>query len=484
MRSKQNPIQDPALHTNKVYQTLQHLEPFVRKRLLRMLAAPGFNQSKTLVQLCEILLDHIELEHPGFDKQLVWKQLFGRTQYEDVSFRKYCSDLLKLIEAFLATETLFSASEEMAMATLDYVVQHRVEPLFSGALRQARTALEKQVYRTVDYYYNAYIIERQYYQMMDFDVKLDVRANLEEISRNLDLFYWIEKLKLYSAVLSQQKTGTHHYSLDFIPEIVAHLQNYPVASVPELAVYYYSFLTLYEPDNLEHYYKLRNLLDTHGRSMPQQEAIELFDSALHYCTGQLNKGNRVFLQEYFDVFENAINKGVFMIKGELTPWRLNNVVGVALRLGKLEWAEQFIESHKQFLPVETRVNTYTFNLARVYRYQKKYEKVLALLRNIEYEDIGYNLISKAMLTITYFELEAFDALDSLLESFRAFLNRHKNIPTQTRKIYLNLIKYTRRLTRIAPSDKKAVALLIEEITKEKANTVNHEWLLEKLDALN
>jgi hypothetical protein len=109
--------------------------------------------------------------------------------------------------------------------------------------------------------------------------------------------------------------------------------------------------------------------------------------------------------------------------------------------------------------------------------------VLALLRNIEYEDIGYNLISKAMLTITYYELEEYDTLDSLLESFRVFLNRHKNIPTQTRKIYLNLIKYTRRLMRLAPIDKPAIALLREEIISEKANTVNHEWLLEKLTEL-
>jgi tetratricopeptide (TPR) repeat protein len=217
--------------------------------------------------------------------------------------------------------------------------------------------------------------------------------------------------------------------------------------------------------------------------MPQQEAIELFDSALHYCTGQLNQGNRVFLQEYFDVFEDAINKEVFIIQGELAPWRLNNVVGVALRLGKLEWAEAFIEAHKQYLPTETRINTYTFNLARVYRYQKKYDKVLATLRNIEYEDIGYNLISKAMLTITYYELAEFDTLDSLLESFRVFLNRHKNIPQQTRKIYLNLIKYTRRMTRLGPTDKAGVTALMEEITLEKANIVNHEWLLEKLSIL-
>ena len=34
--------------------------------------------------------------------------------------------------------------------------------------------------------------------------------------------------------------------------------------------------------------------------MPQKEAVELYDSALHYCTGKLNKGVRLFLQEYFD----------------------------------------------------------------------------------------------------------------------------------------------------------------------------------------
>jgi hypothetical protein len=483
MKSKKTTSEEVALHSNKVFQTLQFLDEAVKKRLVRWLLAPGINQRKTLVQLCNILIDCVETNPTGFDRAVVWKQLMGRAAYDDVTFRKYCSDLLKLIESFLATKTLFASEEELAMATLQYVVQHRVEPLFSGALRQARHALEKQVYRTMDYYYKAYAIERHYYQMMDFDVKLDVRANLEEISRNLDLFYWIEKLKLYSAVLSQQKTGTHPYALDFIEEIVAHLQRYPVESAPELAVYYYSFLTLYEADKVEHYYKLRHLLDTYGQSMPQQEAIELFDSALHYCTGQLNKGNRVFLQEYFDLFEAAIQKEVFMIKGELAPWRLNNVVGVALRLGKLEWAEHFIEAHKQYLPAETRNNTYTFNLARVYRYQGKFKKVLALLRNIEYEDIGYNLISKAMLTITYYELEEYDTLDSLLESFRVFLNRHKNIPTQTRKIYLNLIKYTRRLMRLASTDKPAIALLREEITSEKANTVNHEWLLEKLAEL-
>ncbi len=119
----------------------------------------------------------------------------------------------------------------------------------------------------------------------------------------------------------------------------------------------------------------------------------------------------------------------------------------------------------------------------MYRFQGKYEQVLELLKTIEYEDIGYNLISKMMLLITYYELDKMDELDTFTESFRVFLNRHKHLPQPRRGSYLNLIKYARRLMRLAPGDKTGIERLREEINREKATTVNHEWLLEKLEEL-
>lgn len=316
--------------------------------------------------------------------------------------------------------------------------------------------------------------------MMEFDVKVNTRANLEEISLQLDLFYWIEKLKLFTAMLSQQRTGNYAYDLKLMGEILGFLRDYPVEDVPELAIYYYSFLTLYEEENVTHYYNLRRLLDMYATVMPQKEAIELFDSALHYCTGKINKGDRAFLQEYFDVFEEAIQKGIFLQNGELATWRFNNIAASALGLGKLEWAENFVEKFKNHLPADSRQNTYSFNLARVYRFQKKYDEVLELLQNVEYEDIGVNLISKMMLLITHYERRDLEVLDSFIESFRVFLNRHKNIPQQRRLSYLNLLKYTRRLMRLSPGDKTAVKKLRDEIQREKATIVSHEWLLEKV----
>lgn len=468
------------LYSNKIWQTLRCLSHEEHLHLLRFLRSPYFIVSKTMAPLCEALIRLIERGEEGFDRQQVWQKISPDTPYDDVNFRKYCSDLLRLTGIFMAQEMTKNDEIRQSVQTLTYAVQHRIEPLSTTALRQAKTALEAKPYRSLEDFHSAYSIERQYYAMMEFDVKVNTRANLEEIAQQLDLFYWIEKLKLFSAMLSQQRTGNYPYDLKFMGQIITFLHEYPVETVPELAIYYYSFLTLYEEESVAHYYNLRRLLDQYATIMPQKEAIELFDSALHYCTGKINKGDRSFLQEYFDVFEEAIQKGIFLQNGELATWRFNNIMASALGLGKLDWAENFVEQYKNHLPADSRENTYTFNLARVYRFQKKYDEVLGLLQNVEYEDIGVNLISKMMLLITHFERKDHEVLDSFIESFRVFLNRHKNIPQQRRLSYLNLLKYTRKLIRLVPGDKIAAAKLQEEISRERATIVNHEWLLEKL----
>lgn len=471
----------PEQHSNKVFQVLQHLDAAETKRLLRYVHSPYFNQSKPLRQLCALLLRQIELGHTGFRRTSIWQKLFPGVPYDDVNFRKYCSDLLGLVEGFLAQEVFEQHPERKALATLEFVIDRKLEPLYNSALRDARHRIE-QPYQSLEAYFLAYALERRCYALMEYDVKWDLRSNLETIAHNLDIFYWIEKLRLYGAALSQRKTSNQVYQLDFMDDILAYLRQHPPADAPQLTIYYHAFLTIYEEDDETHYFDLRRSLEEYGAIMPKQEAIELYDSAMHYCTGKVNQGKRGFLQEYFDLFEHALERDIFLVKGELTAWRFNNMVAAALGLGKLDWAEAFIGRYKAYLPIETRENTYTFNLTRIYRFQGKYEQVLELLKTIDYEDIGYNLISKMMLLITYYELDKMDELDTFTESFRVFLNRRKQLPPPRRLSYLNLIKYTRRLLRLAPGDKAGIGRLREEIQREKATTVNHEWLLEKLEA--
>ena len=469
--------------SNKVYATLGYLTPSESKRLIRYLESPYFNQSKVIAALCERFLALHERGESGFDREVIWDALFPGTAYEDVNFRKYCSDLLKLVEDFLVQENLSQAPVRKSLDLLEVVSRRKIEPLLSSALRQSKSALERQPYRSAGYFLEAFQMEKHYYKLMEFDLKLEMRANLEEISNNLDIFYWIEKLKLYTAVVSERKTRNFQYQLRFVEEMLAYLQDFPMEDAPELAVYYYSFLMLYEEEEVTHYRNLRRLLDQYANAMPRKDMVELFDSALHYCVGKINRGDRDFLQEYFDLFEEGLDKAIFVVGGELASWRFNNAVGAALGLGRIDWAENFVKKYKNALPAGARENTYAFNLARVYRFQGKFKEVLELLRDLEYEDIGYNLLAKSMVMMTYYDLDEYDALESFIESFRVFLNRHKNIATQRRRSYLNYIRYVRRLTRLLSNDKAAIQALYEEVDRNRATIANHSWVLEKLTEL-
>ena len=155
---------------------------------------------------------------------------------------------------------------------------------------------------------------------------------------------------------------------------------------------------------------------------------------------------------------------------------------IALRLGKYDWTEKFIKDYQDSLPESSRENAVTYNLAQVYFYQKRHEEVIKLLQTVEYDDVAYNLGSKSMLLATYYETDEIEPLYSLFESFRAFLNRHKDIPAERRESYLNLIKFTKKLTRIVPGEKRELEKIRDDAERIK-NIASFNWLQEKIAEL-
>ena len=87
-----------------------------------------------------------------------------------------------------------------------------------------------------------------------------------------------------------------------------------------------------------------------------------------------------------------------------------------------------------------------------------------------------------MLIAIYYEQDEFEALLSLADTFKTYLNRHKDINEKMRQNYLNYIHFVRKLTKIMPGDAKAVEQLKQEI-KDNKGVASEKWLLEKLAEL-
>ncbi len=473
------------MRNTKLYSILEHFDKYETNRLRKYLQSPYFNKNQTLIDLFERLVSDAQSEkNKALEKEDVWMLLGLPQPFDDVRFRKYYSDLLKLVEGYLCQQVYEADPVRQAADLIQAVGQKKMEKLYNSTMKTARRLSEDRPFRHAQHHLKQYLIELNYYQLMEFETKRGARTNVEEIANSLDAFYLSEKLRIYASVLTQQHFVSQQYKVKLIDEIVAYLRTNDDyrRHTPAVAIYFQVFLTLSEPDDLEHYFKLKELLDQFGLLFPQDEALDLYGYALNYCIRKINHGNQDFLEELFILYNQLIDKQIIFLNDEFSPWDFRNIVVIALRLGRYAWVEKFIFDFNHKIPEIYRDNAVTYNLAQLYFYQKKYDKVIEQLRNVEYEDVSYNLNSKTMLLTTYYETDEYEPLYSLFDSFRTYINRQNNIPKDRKENYKNLIKFTKKLTKIMPGDKEAVQKLKEEIAAT-GNVASLPWLQEKIEEL-
>ncbi len=473
------------MHNSKLYSILQNFNKHEQNRCRKYLQSAFFNVSQTLVDLYDLLIK--DINKPGSEanlgKENIWKKLSLNPPYEDIRFRKFCSDLLKLVEDYLALGVYQENTLLQTTLLIEAVGEKKLEKLYNSVMKDARRVSEQTKLKDADFYLAQYQIEKNYYNLTKYETKRTSKSNVEDIAKNIDLFYFSEKLRIVCEVLSRQNLASYDYKISLIDEIVNYVHSPDFEAVPPVLVYYQIYLLYTEPENEEHYHKLMTLLDEYSVFFPEEIVKdELYMSAQNYCIKKINQGNQKFLKELFFLYQTLLKKEIIIANGEISPWYFRNIVVVALRLGEYLWTEDFIIKYQDFLEEDFRLNTVTYNLAQLYFYQKKYEKVIEQLQNVEYDDITYSLNSKTMLMATFYELDDIDPLFSLMESFRTYLNRQKSLPPSKVRDYLNLIRFTKRLVRLIPKDREAIHKLKEDVLKEKG-AVNANWLLEKIAEL-
>jgi hypothetical protein len=442
----------PNMEDNKLYIVLKHFDKIEQNRLRKYIRSPYFNVNETLMIFYDILTDNINKNGKAgsLTKETIWKKLNAKEIYNDVRFRKLGSDLLRLVENFLAQEVYEKKPLQHINYLFEAVGQKNIDKLYNSAERSARLISNQHPQRTAEYYYYQYLIEKNYYETLDVDMMRSEKSNVEKIINYLDEFFLAEKIKWYVSLLSRKNLVAHEYNLLFINEIIEHVKRHNYSHNPAISVYFQLLLLRIDSEEENHFYQLIDLLDKFGSQFSLSELYELYSGGLNYCIQRLNQGYSKFVAEHHKLFKFMLNKEIALAaskNNELSPWDFKNSVLLALRLGEYDWTEKFIKDYQDKLPQDSRDNAVSYNLALVYFYQKKFDKVIEQLREVEYEDIGYNLGSKSMLIAIYYEQDEFEALISLCDSFKTFLNRHKDISEKQRFLYINYIQFVRKMTK-------------------------------------
>jgi len=105
---------------------------------------------------------------------------------------------------------------------------------------------------------------------------------------------------------------------------------------------------------------------------------------------------------------------------------------------------------------------------------------MVLLQKVDFDDVLNNLDARRMLLRIYYELGEFEALHSLLDSFKTYISRQKDVGYH-KDNYLNLIRFVKKMIRYDLSDPKTRSALVDEIKNTPAFT-EQSWLLKQLES--
>ncbi|MFT4535395.1 MAG: hypothetical protein ACJA1A_002463 [Saprospiraceae bacterium] len=472
---------------SKVYVALEHLSIYELNSFKKYLDSPYFNVNESLITLYEIYEPLLKGKlNDTLSKELIWEIVLPGKKYIDKKYRKLHSELLKLFEDFIAQKAYDNNKFLRANLTLQAVRTRKLEKLYKSVSASADRALEHSYNRSSEYLYAKYFNENEKLQFYS-DAQLQRKRakniasdlNISETVKYLDQFYIAEKLKHYVKLLSWKKVLTLEQKIDYIDLLKIMIEDEEIENIPPIAIYNTISKTLLNQDDEENYYTLKRQVDEFIDYFPEKEIGIIYDAILTFCVTMVNKGNLSFQEETLDVYKGALAKETLFENGYLTTVSFNNIVFFALRVGEYDWAEQFVENYMDRLNDTDRPSSVSISLARIEFYRKNYGKVIELLQEVEMNSAVYNLSSKTILLLSYYELDEFDALDSFINSFRVFLNREKSISARKKNAYKNLLKYVTRLINLRDSDKVALLNLKTEI-EETPDVGSKPWLLQKL----
>lgn len=470
------------MRNTKIYFVVAKLEKKEQKKFLHFLQSPYYNSSKDLIVIYQMMINYLKgVRKTELSKEKIWKKIHPTKQYDDVRFRKHLSELFKLMEQFLALQAYEADIFQQQNNLIKSISEKKLDKIADQNTRKARDIYDKSPYIQSRFYFSKYQLESNIYKLKGYDIKRTVESNLPAVIQNLDYFYFTERLKLMNSLIERGLLTTSKDSQLYTQEIIQYIDSTNSTAIPSIAIYYKLYLMLVEPNNDQHYFELKDLLKEHYLKFSPSEAYEMFSRSINYAIRRSNKGDSQFQKELFLTYKELVNNKLLLTnKDGFRPAVFRNIIVTGLRLNEFTWVKDFIQDYQQYLPPESRENTVRYNLATLYFYQKKYTEVIDQLRNVEFEDLFYNLNSKSILLATYYETDEIEPLYSLFDSFTVFVKRQKKLSTARKALYLNLIKYTRRLTRLNPGDLKGLEKISDEVIANR-NIASYKWLKDKIE---
>ncbi len=419
-----------------------------RSRFKEFVFSPFFNKNEKLKLLCVAVLHHAPtFEHAGMRKATIFRKVFGKEAFDERRLNNYISFLLQLLYDFLAQLRYGQKAVMQKNYLLEELLERDQHHQMEKNARKYRQLQDASPLRN----YEHYLQEYNYYDKMDRYVQRKIERrfddNLQRQSDNLDLFYFGNKLRLACEMASRNTVIKAGYEPQFLNELLQFYESNTeeFKNIPALKLYYKTLQMLRVEDATKYYHEVKALLANHSALFPKVELYTLYYLALNFCIKKINSGWGSYYREVLDLYKVLLEKKIIFFNGYLTQWTYKNIITAGIRLKEFDWTENFIQQFKDSLLPEDQYNATTYNLAALYYARQEYKKALHLLFDVEFTDTSYHLGAKIIQLKSYYELDETEAFYALIEAFRKFITRNRQVGDYRKKANGNFLKIAKKV---------------------------------------
>ena len=469
------------MENTKLVILLKKLSTTELRRFREYVFSPFFNKNKKVQMLVNVLLGNaLDFDSEVLEKRKVFEKIYMNQQYNELQINNVISDLLQLLYNFLAQLQFAKQPFLQKKYTLKELFQKDAPQHFEKTIRRYQQLEVKREERSFD----CFLEKKNFYSQLDQFVQTKIKRqydeNLQLESDSLDLSYFINKLHIACNMISRNIVINANYHCNFLNEILKfckknnHFENHPA-----LQVYFKTIQMLEGKGEESFYFDLKKSLVEHYRIFPKEELFTLYTYALNFCIKKINSGQDAFYQEILELYKVLLDRKIIFLDGHLSQWTYKNIVTTAIRLKEFEWTEKFIYEYQNTLVANERNNALAYNLATLYHAQGDCQNTLFQLQDVEFTDTNYHLGAKILQLKSYYELNEGEAFFALIEAFKKYILRSKDLSDYRKKANANFIKIAKKIFQIKGKKGKTADQKREKIREDLKNLepiANKTWL--------
>ena len=451
-------------------------------RFEKFIKSPYLNPNLTVITLFKIFKREFNKGIDAcLDNKTIFSELYPKQAFNNQKLRLLYSDTFKIYKSFLSLEeNPFYKTDNL------YLAQHfntsEKQNLYQRSLIKLEKNLEKQNVRNANYFLQKYSIAKEKYDSLTTKKRLKV-VPFNKIMSSFDLYYYIEKLRQGCILIADKNTALNNISEPNLFFVLQSVDSAPsmLNQHPTLAIYYFCFKALSNIEVDTYYQNFRKLLFENIDLFEKNESRELLIMGINYCAKRINDLELKYINEVFLIYKLGFEKNILIGNNSISPFTFKNALTVAIEIGDIDWAENFLNTYADYLPASQKDSVQKYGHAKILISKGEITKAKRLLAQFHSDDILLNLSSKMLLIQLYIEEKQFELLANLLDNMNVYINRKKNMPYQ-KKHYKEVIKFTKKIMNLPPFDQSARKKLKREIENSDVKLMKKSWFLEQVSS--